>query len=188
MRATLDRGILRPLDKCVVRVPGAGDIIPKVLPEISDTKSFRYNDEPIIGRSFPIKTAAYGENRVINMKWHFVTLEEVDISNNMRVFRAFQSALYPVDDDAQRPYLPPPVCQIKFGDMLTADNDGFLCVVLKQYSISIPTDVVFDETTYMPYKFDVDLQWEVVFNNTNLPGHTKIFTDGIIFGPPNPNA
>jgi hypothetical protein len=59
---------------------------------------------------------------------------------------------------------------------LTA-NDGFLCVVLKQYSVSFPTDVIWDEQTYLPYKFDVDLTWEVVYSNDTLPGQDQILMD-----------
>jgi hypothetical protein len=178
MRATAKSsgGVLNPLDKCMITV-GDHTITLRILPEITDSKSASYNDEPIIGRSYPIKTYRYSENRVVSMKLHFVTLEHDDGEKNLKDLRALQSAVYPIDDDGDNPYLPPPVCKIQCGFLFTSKNSGSVCAILKSYSVSFPTDVVWDEDSYLPFKFDVDLQWEIVFSSTDLPGHNMIIGD-----------
>jgi hypothetical protein len=59
--------------------------------------------------------------------------------------------------------------------------DEELCVILKNYSVKFPTDVVWYSATeydYIPIKFDVDLQFEVVYSNSSLPGASKIISSG----------
>ena len=174
MKATEQYGKLKILDRCHIFVPKYGTVRLRVLPEISDKKSAQYKDEPVIGRSFPIKTYSHSENRIIGMKVHFVTIEQVDLLNNIKDLRALQSAVYPFDGSLSNPYLPPPICKIMCGDILSA---GPLCVVLKDYSVSFPPDVVWDDKTYIPYKFDVDLNWEVVYSHKDLPGSGNILCD-----------
>lgn len=157
----------------------------KILPEISDSKSAQYQDEPVIGRSFPVKTYSHSENRVISTKLHFVVLTHEDAYRNMLHLRAIQSASYPREGDRDRPYLPPPICQIKVGRLLAAD---FLCVVLKSYNVSYPIDVVWYDvpemlnvpgavSSYIPYKFSIDCTWDVVYPNERLPGQESILRD-----------
>lgn len=186
MKATTIGGALVPLDKCIILIPSHSSsggpqscctITLTVLPEISDSKSAMYNDVAVIGRSLPIKTFSHSENRVIGMKLHFPVLTKEDVSKNLKNVRALQSAVYPIDQDTNNPYLPPPICKIKCGDLLTSNNNGFLCVVLKQYSVNYRTDVVWDETTYLPYLVEMDLTWEMVTNNAELPGQSMIFND-----------
>jgi hypothetical protein len=153
------------------------------LPEIADSKTASYQDEPVIGRSFPIKTYSHSENRTVTMKVHFITLTAADATTNMVSLRALQSAVYPKDQVIVSPYLPPPVCKIRCGNLLSGKaSDGWVCVILKQYSVNFPTDVAWmsDEQgngTYLPYKFDVDLTWDVVYSNENLPGQEMIMKD-----------
>ena len=144
------------------------------LPDISDSKSAAYNDEPIMGRSFPIKTYSHSENRTISMQIHLYVRKKADAETNLGILRALESALYPRDDNTT-PFLPPPVCRIKCGRLL-ADQD--LCVVLKQYSVKFPPDVPWDEDTYIPWKMDVDTSWEVVYKSTDLPGQSRILNTG----------
>lgn len=181
--ATTTYGALNDISDCMIMIPGASAITFNVLPEISDTKSAHYNDEPVIGRSFPIKTFANGDNRSINMKIHLITLKQEDILKNMTTLRAIQSLAYPQSAGGGSPYKPPPIAQLKCGDLFTVANGGFVCVVLKSYSVSFPTDVVWDSGsggiagTMLPLKFDIDCQWDVVFSPTTLPGSEFIMGD-----------
>ena len=74
---------LIPLPGCKINIQGQ-DIFLRVLPEITDTKSASWNDEPIMGRAFPMKTYSHSENRAITMVCHFVVIEEKDIEDNIR--------------------------------------------------------------------------------------------------------
>lgn len=166
----------------------------RILPEITDSRSTQYQDTAVVGRSFPIKTFNHGENRTITMKVHFVILKAQDAIDNLKALRALQSATYP-RESGKSPYLPPPVCKIRCGHILaghqfmkngqinpTNANDGYLCVILKQYSVNFPPDVAWYQsdlypTLYLPYKFEVDLTWEVVYAAEDLPGQQMIFGD-----------
>lgn len=182
MKATLNFGRLQPIRRCQIEVPGAGVITMRILPEISDSRGVTYTDEAVIGRAFPIKTFSHGDNRTISMKCTFAILEDRDADLNLMYLRWLQSATYPRENNAN-PYLPPPICRIRCGNLLAGrDTDGWLCVVLKQCNVSYPTDVVWHSTvdgegSYLPYKFDVDLNWDVVYSNQELPGQEKIITD-----------
>lgn len=193
MRATKPNGALLPIPDCYIKIPvttsisemGGTDrtfengekihkIEMRILPDISDAKSANYNDEPIIGRSSPMKTYSHSENRTINWTAHFIICEEIDKKRNFYELRAIQSVVYPRDENIQ-PFAPPPVCSIKCGWMLGKDE---LCVVLRSYSVKYPVDVPWDEEYLMPYKFSVDMQWDVVYESGDkrrLPGQEKIY-------------
>jgi hypothetical protein len=180
MKATKPNRDLEPIPDCTITIPRTGGshvVRLKVLPEITDAKSAHYNDEPVIGRSFPIKTYSHSENRTINMKAHFVILKDADAAENVQNLRAIQSAVYP-REGASTPYLPPPVCKLKCGHLLSKSD---LCVVLKSYSVNFQTDVAWYQSTstaiYLPYKFDIDMVWEAVYASVDLPGQDKIFGD-----------
>lgn len=179
-RATRDGGALNQIggtnEDCYLSIPGAGQMLFYILPEVSDSKSAHYNDEPVMGRSFPIKTYSHSENRAISMKIHFVIWKDGGINDagsavyNLFWLNAIQSAVYPADDPVA-PYQPPPVCKIKLGRLLGMEE---LCVVLTQYQTSFPTDCAWDETYKVPYKFDIDTTWHVVYKASNLPGQQRI--------------
>lgn len=174
--ATDPMGLLQPIKDIFITIPGApgSPFHPRILPEITDSKSATYADEPVQGRSFPIKTYAHSENRVITMKWHFVILDaQFTLNEALQAMRAFKSAVYPTDS-ASSPYAPPPICSIQFGNVLSKNP---LCVILRHYTISYPTDVALDVGTLLPYRFDVDLSWEEVRTSTNLPNQSMIIND-----------
>lgn len=175
MKATKPDGTLREIEDCYIKIPKYGKITMRILPDISDSKSASYSDEAIIGRSFPMKTYSHSENRSINWTAYFMILKEGDAERNLMDLRALQSLTYPRDRDFE-PYAPPPVCAIKCGSILGKEE---LCVVLKQYSVKFPTDVAWDENFLVPYKFSVDLTWEVVYSSENLPGQEKIILRGM---------
>jgi hypothetical protein len=172
---TLRSGELIDLEKCYVNIPSYGDIKLKNLPDISDSKSAAYNDEPIIGRSFPLKTYSHSENRAISFTIHLLVQKKSDIEKNLKILRAIQSAVYPRESNGSNAFTPPPVCKIKCGELLSKDD---LCVVLKSYSVKFPQDVIWDEETYLPHKFSIDTSWEVVYKSSDLPGQEKILQTG----------
>lgn len=173
MKATNPDGTLKNIENCYIKIPNYGTIPMRILPDISDSKSAQYSDEPIIGRSMPMKTYSHSENRTINWTAYFMILKNQDAEKNLMDLRALQSVTYPRDDF--EPYAPPPICAIKCGSIL---GDQELCVVLKTYSVKFPTDVAWDENLLVPYKFSVDLTWDVVYSSDDLPGNDRILRGG----------
>jgi hypothetical protein len=189
MKATGTKGELLPIPDCYIYIPGLKQariafgvtndiggtnqiddkIYARILPDISDSKSAQYSDEAIIGRSSPFKTYSHSENRTISWTAYFMTTKETDIKRNLIDLRAIQSVTYPRDNF--EPYAPPPVCSIKCGTIL---GDEALCVVLRSYTVKHPTDVSWDQSTLLPYKFSVDMSWDVVYQSESLPGYEKI--------------
>ena len=174
--ATDQTGKLKLIKNCSITVPGvAAPLQPRILPDITDAKSATYNDEPIIGRAFPVKTYAHSDNRTITMKWHIVIIDSDTQTEAITQLNAFRSCVYPGPGTGQTPYAPPAICTISCGVILSpGSGSSSLCVVLKTYNIIYPTDVAWDEDLMMPNKFDIDLTWEVVYASSNLPGNDKI--------------
>ncbi len=176
-KATLAGGNLNIIEDCFVIIPNGQESVKielKALPDITDSKSASYHDEPIIGRSTPLKTYSHSENRVISFTMHFYTVSDGDIEENLKFLKAIQSAAYP-RMGTTTPFLPPPICRIKCGDLLAKEE---LCVVLISYGTTYPTDVVWDEKTLLPYKFDVQTTWQVVYPSSDLPGQERIIRLG----------
>lgn len=194
-KSTAKGGELKPIENCYIIIPindpkdvfdssliTIGPEKPEYiitldnLPDISDSKSANYNDETVIGRASPLKTYAQSDSRSISITLHFISSNKKDLKKNLQNLRAIQSAVYPRQGDSGAPFIPPPVCKIKCGQLLSAD--GELCVLLKNYSVKFPTDVVWDSETYAPYKFDVDTTWDVVYTSKYLPGQERIYKLG----------
>lgn len=180
--ATTIGGALVAIPNCYIKIPRPpGPWIEseftlqfKILPEISDSKSASYSDEPVMGRSSPVKTYSHSDNRQITMLIHMMVTSPEDLSYNLEALRAVQSAVYP-RHGMNSPFVPPPVCRIKCGRLL-AETD--LCVVLKNYNVKFPTEVAWDEDSFVPFKFDIDTSWEVVYKSSDLPGSERIFQVG----------
>lgn len=177
--ATIIGGSLVPIKDCYVVIPresGEFTLNFKVLPDISDQKTATYNDETVIGRSSPIKTYAQSDSRSISMQIHMVVSSPDDVDYNLSAMRAIQSAVYPRKGHNGAPFVPPPICRIKCGRLLAEGEE--LCVILKSYGVKFPTEIAWDESTYLPYKFDIDTTWDVVYKSAELPGQERIFTSG----------
>lgn len=197
MLATEKGGELLCIPRAQIFIPrlngGRGHTVNlRILPEVTDSKSADYPGENITGRSSPVPVYSHSGMRQITWKCHFAVTASDDIERNYRDLRALQSAVYP-DDEGLRgvPYIPPPICKVRLGQLLNRDDLGaaqalgcngkpskgneWVAVVLRQCSVSFPTDVMWDADTYLPYKFDVDLNWDVIYTNTALPGQQKIF-------------
>ncbi len=183
--ATSPSGDLIPIEECVLNIPdikgegGAtvegGSIVMNNLPEISDTKTAVYNNEPIIGRSFPLYTYHYSSDRNITLQIHFFILKEGDAVRNLASKRLIESLAYPRAGDSGAPFKPPVICTLKCGQILATEP---LCIVLQSYSVKFPTDVAWDEQTLCPYRFDVDTNWLVVYTSNDLPNADRIITSG----------
>lgn len=188
--ATIPGGALVPINDCYITIPcdnlpqgilrfvsnGEFKLVLNNLPDITDTKSASYNDEVVIGRSSPLKTYSQSDNRNISMVLHMIVSKPDDITYNLFALRAIQSATYPREGANGAPFIPPPVCRIKCGQLLS--SGGELCVILKNYSVKFPTEVSWDESTFVPFKFDIDTNWDVVYKSADLPGQDRIFMLG----------
>lgn len=188
MKATRRDGRLVPLDECYLysTLAAAGPLYSKGdpntlyfdnLPDISDKKSAKYNDETGIGRTAPFKVYANSENRMITCECHFFVQQEsgpqsaTAIKNTLRWLEAH---VYP-QQPQNGTYNPPPIMQIKCFENLAADT---LCVVLNNYNVKFDPSVPWDEKEGIPYKVDVSLDFEVVYQSSDLPYAEDIVETG----------
>lgn len=167
-------GQIAKLDKCYI-IAGGVTIYMQVLPDISDSKGATYSSEPAQGRSSSVTAYNYSDPRLINWTVHFVATDKETLRRNVGHLRILKSCLYPKTKSGNTPYSPPPICKLKCGIML---DDSDLCAILRNCSVRLPRDVPWDETDYIPYKFDAELSFEVVYNTSELPGHEKLFDAG----------
>lgn len=186
-------GKLNPISDCYISIPitgnsGFGNVpllessgfdVVKItfdnLPDISDSKSASYNTEPVIGRSTPLPTYSHSDSRTISITCHFI-IPDGNFDKYITYLRALESATYPrIIASSGAPFVPPVVCSIKCGKLL---GDSPLCCVLQNYSVKFPTDVVWDEVSLLPIKFDVDTSWLVVYSSDELPNQDRIFSSG----------
>lgn len=181
MKAT-NNGSLTKIVKCKIEIPGAGTVELNNLPDITDSKSAVYNGEGIMGRSYPLYTYSHSADRNLSMQLHFFIVDakigekQRDAEKNLSDLRKIKSAVYPREGArGSGPYLPPPVCVLECGDLLGSEP---VCAVLQSYSVKFPTDVAWDESTYCPYRFDVDTAWLVVHTSTDLPYQSRIVKSG----------
>jgi hypothetical protein len=153
------------------------------LPDISDTKNAIYNPEGIIGRSFPLYTYSHSGDRSLNIQIHFFAVDPEDVQDNIQDLRAIQSAVYPREGIGGAPYRPPAICRISCGSLLAGNPNSSsgpepLCCSLQSYSVKFPTEVAWEESTYMPYRFDVDTSWLTVYTSDKLPFASRIYKSG----------
>jgi hypothetical protein len=173
MKST-NSGSLNPINQCKLTISGT-DIVMNNLPEISDTKSANYNNEGIIGRSFPFYTYYYSGDRVINIQIHFFIVEKGDAQKNLNYLRLIQSAAYPRAGSGGAPFSPPEVCSFQCGQLL---GNQPLCLILTSYSVKFPTEVAWDENLLVPFRFDVDTSWLTVYTSSDLPNNSRIISSG----------
>ena len=169
---------LELLYSCYIKV---NDIIifMKVLPDIQDQKDASFGEEIGIGRSMPIKTFGSGGNRTISWGITFIAETEAEAINNIVHMRLLQSCTYPRNFSGYSlPYAPPTILKIRCGDLLSSSNpanpERELCVVLKNYNVKFPKESPWMDTTYIPYKFEMNLSFDAVYATDNLPGQERI--------------
>jgi hypothetical protein len=169
-KATIPGGDLNDIpNECFIRVEDF-EIPMTILPDISDGKSANYTNENSLGRTAPFTVFANGELRTVSWTCHWVIKKSEDPNQYLEYIRALQSAVYPTNQVGH----PPPLCKIKCGKLLSNEE---LCCVLKNYSIKFDTSVPWDEETLLPYKLDIDLQFDVVYDQSNLPIASTILGD-----------
>jgi hypothetical protein len=178
LATNISDGDLRFVPECFLLVEGVvgGSIRVdfRALPEISDSKSVRYSDQPIQGRAAPVKTYAYSENRTISFTMHIYVTKQEDIRINLGIIRLIDSLAHPQYENS---YLPPRVARLKCGKLLSEDELG-VPVVLKSYEIQYDNSVqwFWDEgtQTYMPLHVAIPCQFDVVYSWTSLPGAESV--------------
>lgn len=176
MKATLSKGKLKDIEDCYIEISDFNiKIIMNNLPDISDSKSASYGDESAIGRSAPFKSYQWSDNRSISWTAHFYTIEASDVQKNINILRALEACVYPKDNANGLPYSPPPILKIKCGKSL---GESDICVIMRSYSVRFDSSVPWDGDTLLPYKLDIDMQFEAVYDQSNLPGSEKILSEG----------
>jgi hypothetical protein len=179
MKATTN-GKLNTIPDCYISVPGFGKPITfKSLPDISDSKQVSYNSENIMGRSVPMYTYSHSGDRNISIQIHLFITEQGDAERNLDTLRKIQCAAYPREGSGGAPYMPPPVCQLRCGQLLATED--VLCVLLQSYQVKMPTEVAWwqgREGLYCPYRFDIDTSWLVVYSPNDLPYASRIYRTG----------
>jgi hypothetical protein len=168
-------------------------IVMKTLPEISDQRDVQYGEQNGIGRSMPLKTFGQGGARIINWTATFVADTEEEAILNLQRFRVLASCTYPRKQVDGISYAPPYLLYLKCGKLLSGDIIGInpnvsippksesteeLCAILKSYNVKWPKDVPWQQITYIPYKFEVSLVFEIVYSSTNMPGAERIIMGG----------
>ena len=187
MKATQPSGSLNPISGCYIDINDLGVTIPMyILPDISDSKSVSYPDENGIGRSMPFKSFQNSENRSISWTAHFLvttgktnggSANGVSIEDLIIWLRAIEACTYPQSKNTNgAPYAPPPVCKLKCGRLISEEKE--VCAVMKNYSVKFDPSVPWDEDSFMPYKLDVDMSFDVVYNQSDLPGSDTIMESG----------
>ena len=180
IKATVEGGALNTIEGCSLTIPKFGsfsgkEVLFKILPDISDSKTASYSTDLVMGRSSPMKSYVASDERQIGIVFHFVVADRLDIYSNIETVRMLQAMVYPRDGDDKLgvPFIPPPVCNFWCGYLLSSSAEP-LCVVLKNYSLKIPTDVAWEADLLCPVKFDLDTTWDVVYASSELPGANKI--------------
>ena len=189
MRATNPQtNRLNPIKGCFLAAKGR-TIYPTVLPELTDKHTALYSDEPIMGRSMPVKAYGSSSDRTITWKWKFVNTDRQTYIRNLQDYNFLKSLTYPVDTPSSSiPYEPPPICNIKCGSILSGDMNTSLGldVVCTDCSASFPVDVAWtslpsddsEDEDFFPTEFSVDTTFSVVYRASNLPGQARIMTYG----------
>ncbi|NDB85196.1 MAG: hypothetical protein EB127_21215 [Alphaproteobacteria bacterium] len=185
MRGSIPNGEMNGgafFNKCYIDIIGPNfneTIQMQSLPDINDGKGASYGDETAIGRATPFKTYSQSDNRTVGWTAHFMITAESDVSILWRYIRAIQAATYPFDGREGSlngaPYAPPPICRLQCGDLLS--KNGPLNAVMKSYSIKFDTSVPWHEETFLPYKFDIDMQFDIIYDQSYLPNASKILQD-----------
>ena len=184
MKATIKGGKLVPLEECYIssELDAAGPmystgesnkLVFDNLPDISDQKSANYTDESAIGRTAPFKNYAYSENRAISVDVHMFVQEKDGNQSPQAILdtlRWLEAHVYPEKGESGF-YSPPPIMKIKCYKLLEEED---LCVVLKSYNVKFDPSVPWHEETGIPYKLDVSLSLETVYQSANLPYATDV--------------
>lgn len=173
-------GDLTAIPLCSLYIPTAKDsqeggvIQFYSMPTITDSKGAKYDPAPVIGRATPIMTYSSSEIRQISLDIPFIACKTSDFARNAKYLRWIASAAYPQKGKNGCPYIPPPICVIKFGSFLWADGNTGICVSLDKYNVKNDPTVPSDPATLIPVKFTVSTSWQVVYASDELPNSELI--------------
>lgn len=171
-------GQLKFIPDCYIAV-GDFKVQMYIMPDIGDGHSAEYATTNGTGRSLPTYTFSYGGARTISWTIHLYADTQNTLQYNLRILRLFESLTYPRSSARSLPFLPPQIVKLKCGEILGSYE---ICAIVKSYSVKFPTDVQWSEERngvgYIPYKFDIDLTLEAVYDAGTLPGAERIITDG----------
>jgi hypothetical protein len=171
-------GGLNFIPDCYIKI-GDLPIYMYIMPEISDSHNAAYSKTNGVGRSLPTYTFSNGDARTISWSMHLYADTLNTLNYNLKILRLIESLTYPRNTARTVPFLPPNIVKLKCGEALGSYE---ICAVLMSYSVKFPTDVPWsvpqDGKSYIPYKIDVDLNFEAVYDAGTLPGAERIITDG----------
>ena len=180
-------GALNVIPNCSINIPGAKKIEFLSLPVITDSKGAKYDPSPVIGRSTPILTYGYSETRQISLDLPFIATSHGSESTlgtfeyNQKALWAIATAVYSRKPQSGCPYLPPPVCLLRFGSFLWAENGTLgegICAILDKYSVKNDPAIPSDPWTLIPYKFTVSTNWTIAYSSESLPGMERVVMEG----------
>jgi len=179
MAATSARGgQLNFIPDCYIKI-GDLPIQMYIMPDISDSHNASYSKTNGTGRSLPTYTFSNGDARTISWSMHLFADSENTLNYNLKILRLIESLTYPRTVARTVPFLPPNIVKLKCGEVLGSYE---ICAVLQSYSVKFPTDVPWSApqngNSYIPYKIDIDLNFEAVYDAGTLPGSERIITDG----------
>mgnify|MGYP003348912999 CR=1 FL=1 len=184
-KATDTDGALLPIADCYILIPELGNkrIVMNNLPDISDGKQAGYTNTSGIGRTMPFKSYSNSDDRTINWTIHFIVCKQTDVDQILGDIKALEACVYPRTNVGGTTYAPPPICRLRCGNTLAGgfpkkDTKPEVCAILKSYSIKFDPSVPWDASNLIPYKMDMDLQFELVYDQSKLPGAELILTDG----------
>lgn len=174
-------GKLNPIPDCYIRVQNYF-VNMYSLPSITDSKQANYNSENGMGRTQPFFTFDQGSVRSINWTCTFISYDAESTARNFGYLRILEASVYPRRDPSNVvPYIPPVVMSIRCGDLL-ANSGAELNTVLTSYNVQFPTDQVWNSeynlAKYLPAKFEVQLNFNVVYDSRFLPGADRILLLG----------
>jgi hypothetical protein len=177
--STINNGDLKNLLGCYLQYKNT-TVYPHVLPEISDAHGAQYSDEPVMGRSMPVKVFNAGSDRTISWRWKFVSTSIKRYEENLKNINFLKSLTYPMDETVNVPFLPPPIVTLKCGALLGSTPVSAVCT---SCNVSYPTDVVWGGsdsggTDFLPFEINVETSFSVVYKPSNLPGQERIMKYG----------
>ena len=186
MNATTGTGKFVNIPDCYIQIGSQEPIYMYIMPDIGDQHEAKYNTQDGIGRSMPMYTFAFGGVRSISWTIHLYADSLDRLISNLQVLRRIEACTYPrVDQVKDLPFTPPSICRLKCGEVLGSPTYE-ISAVLKSYNVKFPVDVQWSgpisykgqNYSSIPYKFDIDCSFEVVYSAGTLPGAERIVQFG----------